>query len=161
VTGRSGSRLRRHASSGHQLSARPSSSLSCFWRLRPQYRTAGCCSRYASAASLLSTSFSAAASTAAASSNRFRTAYARASTSAASIPAPASTALAASVAPVIDGLDGPAVELTAREAQLVDLARQGFTDAQIAERLVLSTRTVESHPYRAMRKLGVSARRDL
>jgi len=63
--------------------------------------------------------------------------------------------------PVIEGLDGPVIELTAREAQLVELARQGLTNAQIAERLVLSIRTVETHLYRAMRKLGVSDRRDL
>ncbi len=63
--------------------------------------------------------------------------------------------------PAIDGLDAPATELTAREAQLVALARQGLTNAQIAERLVLSVRTVESHLYRAMAKLGVSDRRDL
>jgi DNA-binding NarL/FixJ family response regulator len=65
------------------------------------------------------------------------------------------------IAPVIDGLDGPAVELTAREAQLVDLARQGLTNPQIAEQLVLSVRTVESHLYRAMQKLGVSDRHEL
>ena len=63
--------------------------------------------------------------------------------------------------PPIEGLDGPAVELTAREAQLVELARQGLTNPQIAERLVLSVRTVESHLYRAMQKLGVSDRREL
>ncbi|RKQ93024.1 regulatory LuxR family protein [Solirubrobacter pauli] len=63
--------------------------------------------------------------------------------------------------PVIDGLDGSAVSLTAREAQLVDLARQGLSNADIADRLVLSVRTVESHLYRAMQKLGVRDRRDL
>lgn len=63
--------------------------------------------------------------------------------------------------PVIDGLTGPAVELSPREAQLVELAKQGLTNVQIAERLVLSTRTVESHLYRAMQKLGVRDRRQL
>ena len=63
--------------------------------------------------------------------------------------------------PPIEGLDGPAIELTTREAQLVDLARQGLTNAQIAERLMLSVRTVESHLYRAMQKLGISDRREL
>jgi DNA-binding CsgD family transcriptional regulator len=63
--------------------------------------------------------------------------------------------------PPIEGLDGPAVELTAREAQLVELARQGLTNPQIADRLVLSVRTVESHLYRAMQKLGISDRRQL
>ena len=37
----------------------------------------------------------------------------------------------------------------------------GSPNAEIADRLVLSVRTVESHIYRAMHKLGVSDRRDL
>ncbi|MGO9752237.1 MAG: response regulator transcription factor, partial [Solirubrobacteraceae bacterium] len=65
------------------------------------------------------------------------------------------------VMPAIAVLDGSAVELTSREAQLVALARQRLSNAQIAERLVLSVRTVESHLYRAMQKLGVSDRHDL
>ena len=63
--------------------------------------------------------------------------------------------------PHIDGLDEAAVALTAREEQLVGLARQGLAHAEIAGRLVLSVRTVESHIYGAMQKLGVSDRRDL
>ena len=61
----------------------------------------------------------------------------------------------------IDGLDSTAVELTRREAQLVDLAAQGLGNAEIADRLVLSVRTVETHLYRAMQKLGVRDRREL
>ena len=53
-----------------------------------------------------------------------------------------------------------ATGLTAREAQLVELASRGLTNAEIAERLVLSVRTVETHIYRAMQKLGISDRRD-
>ena len=63
--------------------------------------------------------------------------------------------------PVIDGLDRSAIDLTARETELVALASEGLTNTQIAERLVLSVRTVESHLYRAMQKLGVRDRRDL
>jgi DNA-binding CsgD family transcriptional regulator len=63
--------------------------------------------------------------------------------------------------PAIGGLDTDAIDLTARERQLVELARQGLSNAEIAERLVLSVRTVESHLYRAMQKLGVSDRREL
>ncbi|MBV9808684.1 MAG: AAA family ATPase [Solirubrobacterales bacterium] len=63
--------------------------------------------------------------------------------------------------PPVEGLDQAAIDLTAREAQLVQMAAQGLTNAQIAERLVLSVRTVESHLYRAMQKLGVSDRHDL
>ena len=62
---------------------------------------------------------------------------------------------------MIDGLDRSAIDLTARETELVALASEGLTNTQIAERLVLSVRTVESHLYRAMQKLGVSDRRDL
>jgi DNA-binding CsgD family transcriptional regulator len=63
--------------------------------------------------------------------------------------------------PPIDGLDATAVDLTRREAQLVDLARQGLSNAEIADRLVLSVRTVETHLYRGMQKLGLKDRRDL
>lgn len=64
-------------------------------------------------------------------------------------------------APPIGAMDGASVELTAREAQLVGLAGNGLSNAEIADRLVLSVRTVESHLYRAMQKLGVSDRHEL
>jgi DNA-binding NarL/FixJ family response regulator len=63
--------------------------------------------------------------------------------------------------PAVDGLDSVALELTPREAQLIDLASQGLSNAEIADRLVISVRTVETHLYRGMRKLGISDRRDL
>jgi DNA-binding CsgD family transcriptional regulator len=63
--------------------------------------------------------------------------------------------------PPIDGVDREAVELTPREEQLVELAAHGLSNAQIADQLVLSVRTVESHLYRAMQKLGVSHRQEL
>lgn len=63
--------------------------------------------------------------------------------------------------PLIDGLDATAVDLTRREAQLVELARGGLSNTEIADRLVLSVRTVETHLYRGMQKLGVKDRRDL
>jgi DNA-binding NarL/FixJ family response regulator len=63
--------------------------------------------------------------------------------------------------PVVSGLDPGEITLTARERQLVELAGRGRTNVQIAEQLVLSVRTVESHLYRAMHKLGVSDRRML
>jgi DNA-binding NarL/FixJ family response regulator len=63
--------------------------------------------------------------------------------------------------PPIDGLDATAVDLTRREGQLVELAREGLTNAEIADRLVLSVRTVETHLYRGMQKLGINDRRDL
>ena len=60
-----------------------------------------------------------------------------------------------------EGLDANAATLTKRESQLVELAREGLSNAEIADRLVVSVRTVESHLYRAMHKLGVSDRRAL
>ncbi len=63
--------------------------------------------------------------------------------------------------PRIDGLDAAAIDLTQREAQLIDLARQGLSNGEIADRLVISVRTVETHLYRGMQKLGINDRRDL
>jgi DNA-binding NarL/FixJ family response regulator len=63
--------------------------------------------------------------------------------------------------PAIVGLDEAATSHTSRERQLVDLASRGLTNTQIADRLVLSVRTIESHLYHAMQKLGVSNRQDL
>jgi ATP/maltotriose-dependent transcriptional regulator MalT len=64
-------------------------------------------------------------------------------------------------APPIEGVDTAAISLTPRETQLVDLASRGLSNTEIADRLVLSVRTVESHLYRAMQKLGISDRHDL
>jgi DNA-binding NarL/FixJ family response regulator len=64
-------------------------------------------------------------------------------------------------APVIDGLDSVAVELTPREAQIAALAARGLTNQQIADELVLSVRTVETYIYRAMSKRGVATRQEL
>jgi DNA-binding NarL/FixJ family response regulator len=63
--------------------------------------------------------------------------------------------------PPIEGLDPGSVGLTPREEQLVELASLGLSNTQIADRLVLSVRTVESRVYRAMQKLGVKDRREL
>lgn len=51
--------------------------------------------------------------------------------------------------------------LTPREREVVDLAAAGGANAEIAEALGLSVRTVEGHLHRAMAKLGVSRRDDL
>jgi DNA-binding CsgD family transcriptional regulator len=50
--------------------------------------------------------------------------------------------------------------VTPREAEMVQLAARGLSNAEIAETLVISSRTVETHIYRAMRKLGISDRRE-
>jgi DNA-binding NarL/FixJ family response regulator len=51
--------------------------------------------------------------------------------------------------------------LTARESEVAALAAGGLADREIAARLVVSVRTVESHLARTYRKLGVSSRADL
>jgi DNA-binding CsgD family transcriptional regulator len=48
--------------------------------------------------------------------------------------------------------------LTPREVEVLRLVASGLTDAQVAERLVLSVRTVHSHVRSIYRKLGVSSR---
>jgi predicted ATPase/DNA-binding CsgD family transcriptional regulator len=48
--------------------------------------------------------------------------------------------------------------LTAREVEVLRLVAAGLTDAQVAEQLVLSVRTVHSHVRSIYRKLGVSSR---
>jgi DNA-binding CsgD family transcriptional regulator len=64
-------------------------------------------------------------------------------------------------APPVRGLEPDSFGLTERERQLVELAAQGLSNAEIADRFVLSVRTVESHLYRAMHKLGMKDRREL
>ena len=48
--------------------------------------------------------------------------------------------------------------LTAREVEVLRLLAQGLTDAQIAEHLVISPRTVNRHITSLYSKLGVSSR---
>jgi DNA-binding CsgD family transcriptional regulator len=51
--------------------------------------------------------------------------------------------------------------ITPQELQIVQLAAQGLSNREIAQRLYLSHRTVESHLYRAFPKLGVTSRAHL
>lgn len=48
--------------------------------------------------------------------------------------------------------------LTAREVEVLALVAQGLTDAEVAERLVLSPRTVNAHLTSVYNKLGVNTR---
>lgn len=52
-------------------------------------------------------------------------------------------------------------DLTAREREVAALARAGLRTKEIAARLHLSERTVESHLAHVYAKLGVSGRRNL
>ena len=66
------------------------------------------------------------------------------------------------------GVRTPALEAAARplpfsgrERQIVLLVAGGLTNRQIADRLVISVRTVEGHLYRLFTKLGVNHRDQL
>ena len=49
-------------------------------------------------------------------------------------------------------------DLTAREVEVLRLLAQGWSDAQIAEQLVISPRTVNRHTTSIYSKIGVSSR---
>jgi two-component system, NarL family, response regulator NreC len=57
--------------------------------------------------------------------------------------------------------EGPPDELTKREAEILGLLALGYTNPEIAERLVLSVRTVETHRANIQRKTGAATRADL
>ncbi|MDP9352896.1 MAG: response regulator transcription factor, partial [Chloroflexota bacterium] len=48
--------------------------------------------------------------------------------------------------------------LTRREREIVGLITEGLTNRQIAQQLVLSERTVDTHTANLMRKLGLRSR---
>lgn len=77
----------------------------------------------------------------------------------ASVPAPAPRD-PLPPAPLLADLVG-LEQLTARERQVIELAARGLTAAQIADRLVIGRRTVETHLSRAYSKLGIRSKRDL
>jgi two-component system, NarL family, response regulator NreC len=52
-------------------------------------------------------------------------------------------------------------ELTVRERDVVRLVALGHTNREIAQRLVLSVRTVETHRARIQRRLGLQTRAEL
>jgi DNA-binding CsgD family transcriptional regulator len=52
-------------------------------------------------------------------------------------------------------------DLTAQEVQVVELAREGQTNSEIAEQMFISPRTVEWHLGNVFGKLGITSRKDL
>ena len=81
--------------------------------------------------------------------------------------AAASTARAAGLARACEDIRTPALDqlaprpLTSREGEVASLVVQGMKNQAIAERLVLSVRTVEAHLANAYAKLGISSRAEL
>lgn len=75
-------------------------------------------------------------------------------TAASAQPAPAAELLAAE-------LPAEAARLSARERELVGLVARGYTDAQIAEQMFITVRTVSSHLDRIRNKTGCRRRADL
>jgi DNA-binding NarL/FixJ family response regulator len=62
--------------------------------------------------------------------------------------------------PALAALAAP-LPLTDREREIVTLAAGGLSNRDIAQRLVVSVRTVENHLYRASTKLGTTDRAEL
>lgn len=56
---------------------------------------------------------------------------------------------------------GPPDDLTPRETEILGLLALGYTNPEIADRLVLSVRTVETHRANIQRKTGASTRAEL
>ena len=55
---------------------------------------------------------------------------------------------------------GTSAGLTRRQADVLALVVEGLTNTEIAERLVVSPRTVEHHVSAILAKLGADSRRD-
>ncbi len=68
---------------------------------------------------------------------------------------------AAPVASALPAREGAAMypdDLTAREVEVLRLLAQGWSDAQIAQQLVISPRTINRHTTSIYAKIGVSSR---
>jgi ATP/maltotriose-dependent transcriptional regulator MalT len=62
--------------------------------------------------------------------------------------------------PAVDAAAWP-LPITAREREIANLVAAGLSNRQIADRLVVSVRTVEGHVYRIFAKLGIDDRHQL
>ena len=62
--------------------------------------------------------------------------------------------------PALEALDA-SLPLTVREHEIAGLAARGLSNREIADRLVVSVRTVDNHLHNAYTKLGITQRADL
>jgi len=69
--------------------------------------------------------------------------------------------LGARMAAEPDAPDGPPDDLTPREIEVLGLLALGYMNPEIADQLVLSVRTVETHRANIQRKTGISTRAEL
>jgi two-component system response regulator NreC len=69
--------------------------------------------------------------------------------------------LGARMAAAPDVPDGPPDDLTPRETEVLGLLAMGYMNPEIADKLVLSVRTVETHRANIQRKTGLSTRAEL
>jgi two-component system response regulator NreC len=69
--------------------------------------------------------------------------------------------LGARLAAEPDAPDGPPDDLTPREVEVLGLLALGYMNPEIADQLVLSVRTVETHRANIQRKTNVSTRAEL
>jgi two-component system response regulator NreC len=69
--------------------------------------------------------------------------------------------LGARLAAEPDAPDGPPDDLTPREIEVLGLLALGYMNPEIADQLVLSVRTVETHRANIQRKTGISTRAEL
>ena len=60
-----------------------------------------------------------------------------------------------------DTVGGPGGRLSAREVDVLTLLAQGFTNSQVADRLYVSVRTIETHRAHIQQKLGIKGRSGL
>ena len=69
--------------------------------------------------------------------------------------------LGARLAAIPEAPEGPPDDLTPREVEVLGLLALGFMNPEIADKLVLSVRTVETHRANIQRKTGLSTRAEL